>query len=104
MTRYRKAKLKFERNERNHIEGKFGQGKRKYGFNKIMAKSKQSSESWIYAIIFVMNILKLSKDFLCQYFLDCIRGVMNLKFSIPIETIKNKQFYFMKFDQKILVC
>lgn len=104
MNRYQKAKLKFERNQRNQIEGKFGQGKRKYGLNKIMAKSKQTSESWIYAIIFVMNILKLSKDFLCQYFLDCIRGVMNLKFSISIETIKNKQFHFMKFDPKIQVC
>ena len=52
------------------------------------------SESWIYAIIFVMNILKLSKDFLCQYFLDFIRGIMNLKFSISIEIIKNQTVPF----------
>lgn len=63
-----KAKLQKEKNERNQIEGKFGQGKQKYKLNKIMAKLSTTSESWIAAILFVMNILKLSKDILCQIF------------------------------------
>lgn len=63
LSRYQKDKLKKERGERNHIEGKFGQGKSKYKLNKILAKLDQTSESWIAAIFFVMNFLKLSKEY-----------------------------------------
>src|SRR5680860_1427749 len=63
LSRYQKEKLKKERGERNHIEGKFGQGKSKYKLNKILARLDQTSESWIAAIFFVMNILKLSKEY-----------------------------------------
>jgi hypothetical protein len=63
LSRYEKAKLKNERGERNHIEGKFGQGKSKYKLNKIMTRLAQTSESWIGAIFFVMNILKLSREY-----------------------------------------
>jgi hypothetical protein len=45
----------------------FRQGKVKYNLNKIMAKISDTSESWIAGIFFVMNILKLSKDFLCLF-------------------------------------
>lgn len=41
---------------RNDIEGKFGEAKNKYGMNKIRAKTKETSESWISAIFLVMNI------------------------------------------------
>lgn len=68
LTRYQKEKLKKERGERNHIEGKFGQGKTKYKLNNIMAKLANTSESWIAAIIFVMNIIKLSKDYSFAFF------------------------------------
>lgn len=68
LNRYQKEKLKKERGERNHIEGKFGQGKTKYKLNNIMAKLANTSESWIAAIIFVMNIIKLSKDYLFAFF------------------------------------
>lgn len=67
LNRYQKAKLKRERGERNHIEGKFGQGKSKYKLNKIMARLSQTSESWVAAIFFVMNILKLSKEYFCLF-------------------------------------
>ncbi len=63
-----KAKLKKERAERNAIEGKFGQGKRKYGLNRIMAKRPDTQRSMIAAIIFVMNILRLSQDFFVLFF------------------------------------
>ena len=68
LSKYQKKKLQQERNERNHIEGKFGQGKRKYGLNKIMAKLANTQESAIAAILFVMNILKLSKDIFVSFF------------------------------------
>ena len=54
--KYRKKK---KAAQRNHIEGKFGQGKRGYGLNNIKARLSETSESWINAIIFVMNLTKL---------------------------------------------
>ncbi len=56
--RYRKKK---KAAERNHVEGKFGQGKRGYGLNNIKARLPETSESWINAIFLVMNITKLLK-------------------------------------------
>lgn len=75
LSKYEKSKLQKEKNERNQIEGKFGQGKQKYKLNKIMAKLSSTSESWIAAILFVMNILKLSKDILCQIFNELFLGI-----------------------------
>ena len=56
--RYKKRK---KNAERNHIEGKFGQAKRGYGLNNIKARTKQTSESWIASIFFVMNLTNLLK-------------------------------------------
>jgi hypothetical protein len=47
--------------ERNHVEGKFGQAKRGYGMNNIKARLENTSESWVNAIFFVMNLTKLLK-------------------------------------------
>ena len=58
---YQKRKLKKERNQRNLIEGKFGQGKNAYGLKYIKAKRSDTSESWIGAIFFVMNLVSLMK-------------------------------------------
>lgn len=46
--------------ERNEIEGKFGQGKRGYGMDKIRAKLKQTSEAWVAMIVLVLNLVKLA--------------------------------------------
>lgn len=75
LSKCEKAKLQKEKNERNQIEGKFGQGKQKYKLNKIMAKLSSTGESWIAAILFVMNILKLSKDILRQIFNELFLGI-----------------------------
>jgi hypothetical protein len=58
---YRKYKTRKEQNIRNHVEGKFGQGKNGYEFNEVRARKKDTSESWISAILFVMNLTKLMK-------------------------------------------
>lgn len=58
---YQKQKKKKERNQRNHIEGKFGQGKNGYALNCIRARRADTSESWIAAIFFVMNLTRLMK-------------------------------------------
>ena len=46
--------------ERNPIEGKFGQAKTGYGLNRIKARLKGTSESWIATIILVLNLVKLA--------------------------------------------
>ena len=46
--------------ERNPIEGKIGQGKTAYGMNRIKARLKDTSESWISSIILVLNLVKLA--------------------------------------------
>jgi len=54
-----KYREKKEAAKRNHVEGKFGQGKRGYGLNNIQARLPETSESWVNAIFFVMNLTKL---------------------------------------------
>jgi len=46
--------------ERNPIEGKFGQAKTAYGLDRIRARLKQTSESWIAGIFMVLNLVKLA--------------------------------------------
>lgn len=56
-----KKALQKEMAGRNAIEGKFGQGKNAYGLAKIKARLKNTSESWIMSIYFVMTLLKLAQ-------------------------------------------
>jgi IS5 family transposase len=61
-----KRKLRKEMAGRNAVEAKFGQGKSSYGLHKIKARIKETSESWILSIYFIMNLVKLSERvFLC---------------------------------------
>ena len=46
--------------ERNPVEGKFGQAKNGYGMNRIRARLKNTSQSWIASIILVLNLVKLA--------------------------------------------
>ncbi len=61
LTAYFKRKLKKERGMRNHIEGKFGQGKNKYEMDRIRARRQDTSESWIAALVFVLNLVRWNK-------------------------------------------
>jgi len=58
---YARRKLKKERGMRNHIEGKFGQGKNKYELDRIRARRQDTSQSWIAAIILVLNLVRWNK-------------------------------------------
>ena len=53
---YQKAKSKKEYAERNAIEGRIGNAKQAYSLNEIKAKLKSTSQTWIAAILFVLNI------------------------------------------------
>lgn len=55
--------------ERNPIESKFGQAKTAYGMNRIKARLKNTSESWIASIVLVLNLVNLiGRALLCLIF------------------------------------
>ncbi len=56
-----KRKRQKEYRERIPIEGKFGQGKNGYELGYVRARTSKTSESWIGAIFFVMNIINMEK-------------------------------------------
>jgi len=53
--------------DRNAIEGKFGQGKRRFGLSRVMAKLAETSEVAIMVSFIVMNLEKILSA--CLYFL-----------------------------------
>jgi hypothetical protein len=79
LTPYQCRKQRKEYAERNHIEGKFGQGKDAYNLNNIRARLSKTSASWISSIIFVMNLVKFAKDFLFSFFYYAFYTVKNIK-------------------------
>jgi len=58
--------------ERNPIEGKFGQAKTGYGLNRIKARLKETSESWIANIFLVLNLVKLAGVVLLCTIVNCL--------------------------------
>jgi IS5 family transposase len=73
---YQKRKARKEAAERNHIEGKFGQGKNGYDLNKIRARLKDTSESWIACIFFVMNLIHCETSYFFGSFFRWMKGVI----------------------------
>jgi len=78
-TYYQKQKRRREAAERNHIEGKFGQGKNGYNLNEIRARLKNTSESWVACIFFIMNLILYEKE--CFFGL-ILKKVTNMSRSI----------------------
>lgn len=68
--------------KRNRIEGVFGLGKRRYGLGLVMTKTKQTSESWIALVIFVMNVAAVYRDHVFSYFYHSIEHETGLFHSI----------------------
>jgi len=56
LSAYEKRKQRDEYAERNHIEGRIGNAKQALSMNQIKAKLKDTSETWIAATLFVLNI------------------------------------------------
>lgn len=61
---------------RNQIEGKFGEGKRKYDLDLVKTKTMHTSESWIAAVFFVMNLARWLR---MDSFLPLFRWLENVK-------------------------
>ena len=71
-----RKKRKTQARLRNGIEGKFGEGKRKYDLDLVKAKTMNTSESWIAAVFFVMNLARWLRE---NYFLPIFRWLGNFK-------------------------
>lgn len=56
LSAYQKRKRRKEYSERNHIEGRIGNAKQALSLNQIKAKLRTTSETWIAATLFVLNI------------------------------------------------
>lgn len=93
LTSKEKREKKQEAAQRNHVEGKFGQGKNAYGLNNIRAKLSTTSKSWIAAIIFVMNLVRFSKDFLLSLLFSSLFPV-SIMISLPNLQFRNSQMGF----------
>jgi len=59
--------------ERNPIEGRFGQGKLRYGWDNIRAKLQTTSESRVASIALVLNLIALARQAPPSQFLAFIR-------------------------------
>jgi hypothetical protein len=78
--------------ERNPIEGKFGQAKTGYGLNRIKARLKDTSETWIACIFLVLNLVKLAGAAL-----TCLIARIFLSFSA-------KQNLNMESQYRMVIC
>jgi hypothetical protein len=91
--------------DRIPIEGKFGQGKRRFGLGRIMAKLSRTSETLIGIIFMVMNLEKwLKKPFLSHFifvyllkisFMDFRESMerlfLGMRLSATVNTLARKQ-------------
>ena len=57
-----------ESGERNAVEGKFGEGKRSYGLQRIRCHLEETSEAEIVLIFLVMNLKKILRDLFVAFF------------------------------------
>jgi len=66
--------------ERNAIEGKFGEGKRKYGLGCIRARLAKTSESVITLQLLVMNLERRLRVLFCLIFTLLSRSRLAMSF------------------------
>ena len=78
-------------NSRNHVEGKFGQGKNGYELNEIKAKYANTSASWIAAVYFVMNILVFAGSSFLSFFYWVHSALQVIKMKIRTTGYQNIQ-------------
>lgn len=63
--------------DRNAIEGKFGEGKRKYGLGLIQARLRQTSETVIALQFLIMNIEKILRDSFLPIFQKWVQNFLS---------------------------
>ncbi|MBP8960315.1 MAG: transposase [Bacteroidales bacterium] len=92
-TQYWKRKQKIEQGIRNQVEGKFGQGKNGYNLNKVRARTSKTSENWIAAIFFVMNLIRFGKEFLFSFLKEALSSLFSVS---DIFILRQNEFMLSK--------
>ena len=54
--------VEYDPGDRNPIQGKFGREKVSYGMDRIKARLKDTSESWVAMILVVLNLVTLARE------------------------------------------
>jgi len=78
--------------ERNHIEGKFGQGKNGYALNQIRARLKETSESWVACIFFVMNLIHFEAN---HFFGSFFRWITSMVEGLLYDTARLAHLFYI---------
>ncbi len=73
---------------RNSIEGKFGQAKRRFSLNRVMAKLPLTSQTAIAITFLVMNLSTLLRQVLCLFFMSISEENTFSPVSSPFSLIK----------------
>jgi len=85
-----KNRVEYNPGDRNPIEGKFGQAKVRYGMDRIKARLKDTSESWVAMILVVMNLVRLAKEAPYFWLLSEMRRLENIFLNIIREIRYNR--------------
>jgi ribosomal protein S10 len=92
--RLERKKRKQEAGFRNGIEGKFGEGKRRYDLGCVKAKTDKTSESWIAAVFFVMNLAAWYRKGSFLFFLSATTDLRKWFSNIKEILFNRKQLVF----------
>ncbi len=70
ISKQKKKQAQLDERIRNSIEGKFGQAKRRFSLNRVMAKLPLTSQTAIAITFLVMNLSTLLRQVLCLFFMS----------------------------------
>lgn len=73
------GKAKLDPGERNPIEGKFGQGKNRYGLGLVKARLQGTSETWVSLIMLAVNLVRMAKEGSLLFFVFIMEALKELK-------------------------
>lgn len=88
--------------ERNPIEGKFGQGKKAYGLDRINARTSQTSKSWVASIILILNLVKLAGQVSIASIFDVLTFSANQRIFLNLDPLDKLKIFFDKQKYSII--
>jgi len=73
--------------KRNEVEGKFGEGKRKYGLDRIRGKLPETSDSIIILQFIIMNLWRMLRDILSFFPKSVEKVILVMSWAILIHSL-----------------
>ena len=78
--------------KRNEVEGKFGEGKRKYGLDRIRGKLPETSDSIIILQFIIMNLWRTLRDILSFFLESAQKVILVISWTILIHILSTSAF------------